>query len=80
MHDKNGSCFKFTIGNVVYEFINELWESLFGISVCDPDVEDGPDPSVTDVHTHVHYEGNVDVNEMLRDPRPEGSFEPLTTG
>lgn len=28
-YDKEGSCFKFTIGNKVYEFTNELRKSLF---------------------------------------------------
>lgn len=53
---------------------------MFGISIFDPDMEDESDLLVTDVHTHVYYEGNDVVNEMLRAPHPEGSFEPLTTG
>lgn len=40
MHAKYGSRFKFTIGNVIYEFTNELWNSLFGITIIDPDVRD----------------------------------------
>lgn len=79
LHDKDGSCFKFIIGNVVYEFIDDLWRSLFGITIIDTDVGDEPDSLVIDVHTHIYYRGNTVVNEMLRAPRSGGSFKPLTT-
>lgn len=43
-------------------------------------MEDESDPLVTNVHTHVYYEGNAAMNEILRAPHPEGSFDPFTTG
>ena len=80
LHAKDGSRFKFTIGNVIYEFTNELWKSLFGTTMTDSNVEDEPDPLVTYVYTHFDYNGNDTVNKILIAPRSEGSFEPLTTG
>lgn len=80
LHAKDGSSFKFTIGNVIYEFTYELWNSLFVISNIDLDVVDEPDSLVTNVYTHVDYNVNVEMNKMLRAHHPEGSFEPLTTG
>lgn len=80
LYEKDGSCFEFTIGNVFYEFTDDLCKSLFGITVNDLDVGDEPNQLVTDIHTHTHYIGNIDVNEMLRAPRSEGSFEPLPIG
>lgn len=53
---------------------------MFGISIFDPDLEDESDSLVTDVHTHIYYEGNAYVNQMLIDPCSEGIFEPFTTG
>lgn len=79
LYDKDGSYFKFTIGNVVYEFTDDLWKSLFGITIIDPDVGDESDSLVPDVHAHIYYRGNTIVNKMLRDLRPEGRFKPLTT-
>lgn len=70
MRAKDGSRFKFTIGNMIYEFTNELWNSLFRITITHHDVGDESDPLVTDVYTHVDYNGNAMVNEMLRAPRP----------
>lgn len=61
-YDKEGSCFKFTVGNKVYEFTNELRKSLFGITVVEADEEDESDPLVTDCHTHVNYDGNCHGN------------------
>lgn len=79
-HDQNSSCFKVTIGDVVYEFTNELWKSLFEITIIDVDDEDEPDPLVMDLHTHVNYEGNSHVNDLLRAPRVEGCYDAITTG
>lgn len=63
LHAREGSCFKFTIGNVVYEFTNELWKSLFSINVVDVGVadDDEVDPLVTDIHTHIHFKWKVHV-------------------
>lgn len=80
LHDKDDSYFKFNIGNVVYEFTDDLWKFLFGITIIDPDVGDEPNPLVTNVYTHIYYKGNTVVNKMLRSSCPEGSFKPITTG
>lgn len=40
LHARNGSFFKFTIGNVAYEFTDELWKSFFSIIVVDANAED----------------------------------------
>lgn len=44
LHDMRGSCFQFTIGNIVYEFTYELWKSLFGITVVDATNDDEVGP------------------------------------
>ena len=51
LHDRRGSSFKFTIGNTVYKFTNDLWKSLFGITIVDADDE----PLVTDTNLHQHF-------------------------
>lgn len=80
LHDQNISCFKFTINGVVYEFTDELWKSLIRITVIDVDNEDEPDPLVTDLRTHVNYDGNSHVNDLLRAPRVEGCYDAITIG
>lgn len=57
LHAKKGSFFKFTIGNVVYEFTDDLWKSLFGITVVDVADDDEVDPLVIDIHTYLHLSG-----------------------
>lgn len=71
LHVREGPCFKFTIGNVVYEFTNELWKSLFGIIVIDAIDNDEADLLVTSIHTHIHFKWNVHVNELLKASRDE---------
>ena len=80
MHAKKISCFKFTIGNVVYEFTDELWKSLFDIIVVDDNDDDEVDPLVTDIHTHIHFKWNVHVNELLKSPRLNDCYVAITTG
>lgn len=79
LHAMKGSCFKFTIGKIVYEFTNELWKSLFGIIFVDAD-DDEANPFVMDINIHIHFKWNVHVNELLKDPCVEGCYDPITTG
>lgn len=55
LHDKWGSCFKFAIGNIVYEFTDDLWKSLFSITVINDVDNDEVDPLVTNTNTHIHF-------------------------
>lgn len=80
MNERNDSCFKFTIGNVVYEFTDTLWKPLFSITVVDVVADDEVDLLVTDLHTHVNYDWNVHVNDILRAPRAEDYYDAITTG
>lgn len=51
LHDRCGSSFTFTIGNKVYNFIDDIWKSLFGIIIVSADVE----PLVTDTNLHLYF-------------------------
>lgn len=62
LHAREGSCFKFTIGNVVYEFTDELWKSLFGITVVDANDDDEVDSLVMNIDTHIHFKWKVHVS------------------
>lgn len=56
LHEKQGSCFSFLIGDKVYKFTNYLWKTLFGFTMDDVDVDDEVDPLVTDIYTHVNFD------------------------
>lgn len=79
MHAREGSCFKFTIGNVVYEFADELWKSLFGITVVDANDDDEVDSLVMNIDTHIHFKWNVHVKEILKAPSDEDCYDSITT-
>lgn len=80
LHDMQCSIFKFSIGNKVYQFINDLWKSLFGIMVVDPDDDNEVDPLITDTETHVNFDWGIHVNELLKVSRVEDCYDPITTG
>lgn len=79
LHEKQGSCFVFSVGNKVYPFTNDLWKTLFGITVGDVDEDDDVDPQVTNLYTHVDFNWNVHLNEILKAPRVEDCYDPITT-
>lgn len=80
LHDRQGPCFNFTIGNTIYEFTDDLWKFLFGITVVDPDDDDEVDPFVMDTNTHIHFKWKIHVNELLKSPRSNDCYDPTTTG
>lgn len=60
------SCFKFSIGNKVYQFTNDLWKTLFRITVGDADADDEVDPLVTDLYTHVNFNCSFHLKMVAR--------------
>lgn len=79
LHARKVFCIKFTIGNFVYEFNDELWKSLFGMTIVDIDDDDEAGPLVTDIHTHIHFKWNAHVNELLKAPHGENCYDAITT-
>ena len=51
---------------------------MFGITVGDPYEDDEDDLLVTDLHTRVNFGWNVHVNELLKAPRVEDCYDPIT--
>lgn len=80
LHEEQGSCFKFSIGNKVYQFTNDLWKTLFGIIVGDADVAGKVDMWVMDLYNHVYFNWNVHLNEILKAPRAKDCYDHITTG
>lgn len=76
LHNRRGSSFKFTIGNTVYEFTDDLWKSLFGITIVDVDVE----MLVTDINLHQHFKWNIHLNQLLKASRSDDCYDPITAG
>lgn len=74
LHDMCGFAFKFSIGNTVYEFTNNLWKYLFGITIFDVDVE----PLVMDTNLHQHFKWNIHLNHLLRAPHSDDCYDPIT--
>ena len=56
LHEKQGSCFSFSIGNKVYQFTNYFWKTFFLITMGDPNPDDKVESSVTDLYTHVNFD------------------------
>lgn len=77
MHGRKGPYFKFTIGNVVYQFNKELWKTLFGITIANDDENEKPDPWITDIYTHVNFVFDTSMNNMLIAHIPQNFFEPV---
>lgn len=80
IHEEQGSCFKFSIGTKVYQLTNDLWKTLFGITADDPDEVDEVDSLVRDLYTHIDFNWNVHLNDILKAPRVEDYYDPITTG
>lgn len=81
LHDMRGPCFKFTIGNIVYELKDDLWKSLFDIIVVDGDDDDDEaGPLVMDTNTRIHFKWNIHVNEMLKSPPVDDCYDHIPTG
>ncbi|CAI8605806.1 unnamed protein product [Vicia faba] len=74
LHDTRGSTFKFTIGNTIYDFIDALWNLLFGIIVVSVDVE----PLVTNTNLHQEFKWHIHTNEMLKAPRSDDWSKSIT--
>jgi hypothetical protein len=53
---------------------------LFGSTVGDANADDEVDLLVTDLYTHVNFNWSVHLNEILKDPRVEDYYDPITTG
>ncbi|XP_050878980.1 uncharacterized protein LOC127082789 [Lathyrus oleraceus] len=80
LNEEHGSCFSFFISNKVYQFTNDLWKTLLGIIVGDADVDDEVDLLATDLYSHVSFDWSVHMNELLKAPRVEDYYDPITTG
>lgn len=74
LHDRRGSSFKFSIGNTVYEFTNDLWKSLFGITIVDVDDDVEAELLVMDTNLHQDFKWNIHLNQLLRTPHPDDYF------
>lgn len=75
-----GSCFKFSIGNKIYQSTNDLWKSLFGITVIDDEEEEEEvGPLVTNSDTHVNFDWGIHVDELLKAPCFEDYYDPIST-
>ena len=79
VHEKQGSCFRFSIGNKVYQFTNDLWKTLFAITMGDANADDEVNQLVTDLYAHVNFDWSVHVNELLKDPHAEDCYDHITT-
>lgn len=75
LHDRHGSSFKFTICNIVYEFTDDIWKSLFGITIIGVDVE----PLVTYTNLHHDFKWNIHLNNLIKAPRSDDCYDPITT-
>lgn len=79
LHDRRGSCFKFTIGNTVYESTDELWKSIFEITIVDVGDHDEADPLVMDTNTYIHFKWNIHVNKLLKARFSNEFYDHITT-
>lgn len=75
LHDWRSSSSKFTIGNKVYNFTDDLWNSLFGLIIVSVDVE----PLVTNINLHQDIKWNINLNEFLKAPRFDFRVKIITT-
>lgn len=46
----------------------------------DADEDEEADPLVTDVYTHVNFDWDLHVNEILKTVLPKECYEPISTG
>lgn len=65
LHRRRDIEFTFCMGGVEYQFMKEMWQTMFGIII----VDDGP--RVSDIRTHPDFRWHPHRNQLLRVPCPE---------